>query len=248
MIDAQHESYDAPAKATSEVDFGLRSFLSRVLSQTALGLLLAATVAYLIASIPGGRDQWAHTVETNGAKQVGLTWLGTALMICPIIPLLLFGSDQPTRRRSALSFWSFAAGIGASMSVLVIVYTTLSIATAFFAAAAGFGGCALFGYATKRDLTAASAFFTTGLVGLLVAMAINLLVGSPALTFVISIVGVIVFSGLIAWDLQRLKFLYAQVRDNEDEVAAAANTGALCMFLSFLNLFQFVLIALGPRR
>ena len=249
MIDANHRQLNTTAATpAAEVDLGLRSFLLGVLTKTALGLLLSAGVAFLVASIPGVRDELLGVQEVEGVRRVSLTGLGMIVMISPVAALLVFGAGKQTRARSALLFWSFAAGIGASASVLAVVYTGLSIATAFAGAAAGFGAFSLFGYTTRRDLTPAGAFFTTGLVGLLVAMALNLMLGSAALAFAITIIGVIVFAGLIAYDLQRLKLVYDQARESETSLAVATNTGALCLFLDFVNLFQFLLMALGQRR
>jgi FtsH-binding integral membrane protein len=249
MIDAEHRSLHAPRiKTAAEFDLGLRAFLLRVIGQAALGLLLAGGVAYLVAAFPGGREHLVRVQDVAGVKQYGLTGLGLTLMVSPIAALLAFGAGVQTRLRSAVLFWSFAATIGASMSVLVLAYAGLSVATAFAAAAAGFGACCLYGYTTKRDLTAAGAFFTTGLVGLLAAMALNLVFASPGLGFAITMMGVVVFSGLVAYDLQRLKMIYGHAQTTGASLDVATNTGALCLFLDFVNLFQFMLMAMGQRR
>ena len=249
MIDAERRLLNVrPSLEIAGVDLGLRAFLLRVLGQVGLGLVVAGAVAALVAAIPGGREHLVRVQEVAGGKQFGLTGLGLTLMVSPIAALLAFGTGVQTRLRSTLLYWSFVAGIGASMSVLVLAYTGLSIATAFAAAAAGFGACCLYGYTTKRDLTAAGAFFTTGLVGVIAAMAFNLILGSSGLGFAITVIGVVAFAGLVAHDLQRLKMIYAQAKSSGTSLEVAANSGALCLFLDFINLFQFMLIAMGQRR
>lgn len=250
MIDAQnHRLPPAAAGASrSEVDLGLRSFLLAVLGKTALGLSLAAGVASAVSEIPALRDQ-LFRVQANGDHTgLAFTGFGMAVAFSPILLLLLFGFGRQTRVRSALLYWSVAASIGAAAGAILLIYTGASVATTFAAAAAGFGALSLFGYTTARDLSAKSAFLTTGLIGLVAAMALNLLLGSAALAFAINTIGVLVFAGLIAYDMQRLKLIYHHARENGVALEIATNMGALCLFLDFVNLYQFLLLAISGQR
>jgi hypothetical protein len=250
MIDAEHPPLTpaGAAPAAQDVDLALRAFLLGVLTRVALGLVLAGAVAYAASTVPIIRDQLFSLRGAGGHPAVGFTVLGVAAAVSPLLALGLFGGGPQTRLRSALLFWSVAASIGASFGAVLLVYTGVSIATTFAAAAAGFGALCLFGYTTRRDLGALRAFLTTGLVGLIAALGLNLLLGSAALAFALNIVGVLVFAGLVAHDLQYIKLMHHRARAAGADLAIAANTGALCLFLDFVNVYQFLLLASGQRR
>lgn len=250
MIDAEDPLLVPPLAAAdaADVDPGLRAFLLGVLAKLALGLLLAGGVAFIISATPGVRDQLFTLRSEGGRSAIALAWPGALVVVSPLIALLLFSRGVQTPRRSAVLYWSIAATVGASLSTAVATYTGASLATAFAATAAGFGALSLYGYATKRDLSSMAAFFTTGLVGLIAALILNLMIGSAALTFVINGAGVLLFAGLIAHDMQRLKFIYDRAQENSVDMAVATNTGALSLFLDFVNLFQFLLAGTGERQ
>jgi FtsH-binding integral membrane protein len=131
---------------------------------------------------------------------------------------------------------------------LFFVYTGASLASTFFVTAAAFGGLSLWGYTTQRPLTGFGAFLSMGLIGLIIAMVVNLFLKSPMLYFIVNIAGVVIFAGLIAWDTNRLKLAYDKVGGDAAGAAVATNFGALSLFLDFINLFQFLLALTGQRR
>jgi len=134
------------------------------------------------------------------------------------------------------------------LGVVFLIYTSMSIATTFFVTAAAFGGLSLFGYTTKRNLTAIGSFLIMGLIGLIIAMIVNMFLQSEMIMFVISAIGVLIFSGLIAYDTQRLKATYYALGGDQAQMAVATNFGALSLYINFINLFQFLLMFLGNRQ
>jgi FtsH-binding integral membrane protein len=248
MIDVNHPNGPFAAAAKPQVDLGLRAFLQTVLAKVALGLLLAAAIAYVLTTAPACRDLLFHVRTVDGHAAVTPTGLGLLAALSPLMMLLLFSETTQTRLQSALLYWSVAAAMGASSAVILVIYTGASIATTFAAAAAGFGALCLYGYTTNRDLTAAGAFFGAGLISVVAALGLNLLLGSPAIAFAVNLAGAVVFAGLIAWDMQRLKLIYHHACENTVDAEVASNTGALCLFLDFANLYQLLLMAFGQRR
>jgi FtsH-binding integral membrane protein len=230
------------------IDRDLQRFLRGVLAKVAGGLALAGGVGHLIASTPGLRELFFHLREDGAHDPIGLTGPGLIVVISPIVALAVLGSGALSRRRSTLLFWSVAAAMGGSFGAVLLAMTGISVATAFAGAAAGFGALALYGYSTHRDLGAWGAFLTAGVVGLLAALVLNLFLASPALTFALNAIGVFVFAGLIAYDMQRLKLIHGQARAKGQDLEVASNNGALLLFLDFANLFQFLLAFMGARR
>jgi FtsH-binding integral membrane protein len=238
----------AAALGTQAIDRDLQRFLRGVLAKVAGGLALAGGVGHLIASTPGLRELFFHLREEGAHDPIGLTGPGLILAISPVIALGFFGGGALSRRRSALLYWSVAAAMGGSFAAVLLAVTGISVATTFAGAAAGFGALALYGYTTRRDLGAWGSFLTAGVVGLLAALVLNLFLASPALTFALNAIGVFVFAGLIAYDMQRLKLIHGEARAQGADLEVASNTGALCLFLDFANLFQFLLAFTGARR
>jgi len=153
-----------------------------------------------------------------------------------------------TARTSGIYYWTIVALIGASMGVLTLVYTGGSIASTFLITATAFGGLSLFGYTTKKDLTAFGSFLIVGLFGLIIAMVVNMFIQNSMMNFIISVLGVLIFAGLIAFDTQRLKMTYYQLGGDEAAMGVATNYGALSLYINFINLFQFLLQLFGDRR
>jgi FtsH-binding integral membrane protein len=145
-----------------------------------------------------------------------------------------------------LLFWAFAAVMGLSMSAIFLVYTGTSIAQTFFATAAAFAGLSLWGYTTKRDLSGFGTFLIMGVIGLIVAMVINLFLQSSVMSLVISAIGVLIFAGLTAYDTQRIKSMYAYVAGT-DMMGKTVIMGALSLYLDFVNMFTFLLSFMGSR-
>jgi FtsH-binding integral membrane protein len=212
-------------------DAGLRAHMIRVYNYMASGLALSGIVAFALFSSPELRGIFFETGLTRGGNVaiVGLNMLGWVAILAPMGLLLLVG---------------FRA---AQMSVAGIRYTGASVARTFFVTAASFGALSLYGYTTKRDLTAMGKFLFMGLVGIVLASLVNMFVGSHGLSFIVSILGVLIFSGLIAYDTQKIKEQYAEAwgRDVAEKVAIF---GALSLYLDFVNLFQFLMSFMGQSR
>ncbi|MET4896496.1 Bax inhibitor-1/YccA family protein [Sphingomonadaceae bacterium jetA1] len=222
-------------------DAGLRSYMLSVYNYMTSGVLLTGIVAMLFAW--GGRDSMAAQVFINGG------FLKYVIMFAPLgfVFALSMGQTRMKTSTMQLLFWAFAVVMGLSLSTIFLVYSGSSIAGAFFSTAAGFAALSLYGYTTKRDLSAFGTFLMIGLVGLIVASLINMFLHSGTMALVISFVGVLLFAGLTAYDTQRTKDLYYQVRgsDMRDRVVIMS---ALSLYLDFINMFLFILRLFGSNR
>ena len=217
-------------------DAGLRSYMLSVYNYMASGVLLTGIVALLFA--------------TSGlAAQVLVTPLRWLVILAPLgfVMAMSFGLNKMKTSTLQALFWSFAVAMGLSMSSIFLVYTGMSIAQTFFAVAAGFAGLSLYGYTTKRDLSGLGTFLIMGVVGLLVAMLINLFLQSTAMMLAISAIGVLLFAGLTAYDTQRIKSMYTHVAGS-DMMGKVVVMGALSLYLDFINMFMFLLSFMGNRR
>ena len=217
-------------------DAGLRSYMLRVYNYMASGVLLTGIVALLFA--------------TSGlAEQVLVTPLRWLIILAPLgfVMAMSFGLNRMQTSTLQALFWAFAVAMGLSMSSIFLVYTGVSIAQTFFAVAAGFVGLSLYGYTTKRDLSGIGTFLIMGVVGLLVAMLINLFLQSTAMMLAISAIGVLLFAGLTAYDTQKIKSMYAYVAGT-DMMGKVVIMGALNLYLDFVNMFMFLLSFMGNRR
>jgi len=234
-------------RADMSVDAGLRSFMLGVFNKVALGLLLSAALAYLTSSFPPVRDLM-FKVSPDG-RAMGLSILGMVVAFAPLA-VILFSSftKNVTAKSAGITYWTIVSLIGASLGLVVLTYTGTSIGTTFLITATSFGALSLVGYATKKDLTGMGNFLTMGLVGILIAMLVNMFLQLPAIAFVINILGVLIFAGLTAYDTQRLKMTYYELGGNQEAMGVATNYGALSLYLDFINLFQFLLSFLGNRR
>lgn len=219
-------------------DQGLRSYMLRVYNMMASGVLLTGIVAYAFAA------SGYTSLLFNGNHASGLGWIA---MLAPIGIVFAMSFGQMRMATSTLNalFWAYAVLMGVSLSTVFLAYTGTSVAGAFFATAAGFAGLSLYGYTTKRDLSPMGTFLIIGLVGLLVAMLLAMWL--PALNPVISIVGVLLFAGLTAYDTQRTKSLYFQVAGTPQE-GRVVIMSALQLYLDFINMFLFLLRLFGNSR
>src|SRR5687767_8057753 len=217
-------------------DVGLRSYMLSVYNYMASGILLTGIVAMLFA-------------ESGYAAQVMATPLRWLIILAPLgfVMVMSFGMHRLSTGTLQALFWSFATAMGLSMSTIFLVYTNMSIAQTFFAVAAGFAGLSLWGYTTKKDLSGWGTFLIMGVVGLLVAMVINLFLQSPAMMMAISAIGVLLFAGLTAYDTQKIKSMYAHVAGS-DMMGKVIIMGALSLYLDFINMFMFLLSFMGDRR
>jgi FtsH-binding integral membrane protein len=217
-------------------DAGLRKYMLSVYNTMASGVLLTGIVALLFA-------------ESGLAAQVLNTPLRWVIMLAPLafVMVLSFGINRLQTSTAQAIYWAFTVVMGLSLSSIFLVYTGTSIATTFFATAAAFAGLSLYGYTTKRDLSAFGTFLIMGVVGLLVAMVINIFVQSTALQMAISFIGVLLFAGLTAYDTQKIKSMYFYVAGS-DMVGKTVIMGALTLYLDFINMFTFLLQFMGDRR
>jgi uncharacterized protein len=217
-------------------DAGLRSYMLSVYNYMASGVLLTGIVAMLFA-------------RSGLAEQVLATPLRWLIMLAPLgfVMVLSFGINRLKTSTAQLLFWAFAFVMGLSMASIFLVFTGQSIATTFFATAAAFVSLSLWGYTTKKDLSAFGTFLIMGVVGLLVAMLINLFVQSSALQLAISFIGVLLFAGLTAYDTQKIKNMYAYVAGT-DMMGKTVIMGALSLYLDFVNMFTFLLQFMGNRE
>ncbi len=227
----------APAVGARDAayDAGLRSYMLSVYNYMASAVLLTGVVAMLFA-------------QSGLAAQVLNTPLRWVIMLAPLgfVMALSFGINKMSTGTAQIVFWAFATVMGLSMASIFLVYTGESIATAFFATTAAFAGLSLYGYTTKRDLSGFGTFLIMGVVGLIVAMLLNLWLQSSVMNLVISALGVLIFAGLTAYDTQRIKSMYAYVAGT-DMVGKTVIMGALSLYLDFINMFQFLLSFLGSR-
>ena len=227
---------DVRSAAASQFDVGLRRYMQHVYNYMAGGLALTGVVAYLAAS--GGLYQ--SIVGTPLYWIVLLAPLGLVMFLSFRIEKMSLGTAQ-------LSFWVYAGLVGLSLAGIFLVYTGASIARVFFITAATFGSMSLYGYTTKRDLTQVGSFLFMGLIGIVIASLVNMFIGSTALQLTISVIGVIVFVGLTAWDTQRIRAMYVEA-DGAVAVGKKAIMGALALYLDFLNLFLMLMQLFGDRR
>ena len=221
-------------------DVGLRSYMLSVYNYMASGVLLTGIIALLFAPYAG---------QVLVGPQGGLSGLGWIVTLAPLgfVFAMSFGMARMRTSTLQILFWAFAGLMGLSMSTLFLAYTGASIAQTFFATAAAYLGLSLYGYTTKRDLSGFGTFLIMGVVGILVAMLLNLFLQSSALALGISAIGVLLFAGLTAYDTQRIKSLYFQVAGTE-MAGKTVVMGALQLYLDFINMFQFLLYFMGNRR
>ncbi len=250
-FERQHATMHAPARTTAEIDAGLRSFMLRIYNYMTGGVLLTGIMAMLTYRVSALQDLLYNIVMTpNGPAIAGMTGLGWIVTFAPLgfVLVMSFGINKLSARAAQGLFWAFSALMGLSLSSIFFTYTGVSIARTFFVTAATFGALSLYGYTTKRDLTAMGKFLFMGLIGLLIAMVVNIFMGSSMMDFVISAAGVLIFAGLTAYDTQRLKNLYFQIGGQGELASKMAIMGALNLYLDFINLFMFLLRFMGAAR
>ncbi len=223
--------------ARAPIDEGLRSYMLRVYNFMASGVLLSGIVAYVVATVPA---------LYNTIFGTPLAYL---VMFAPLIMVFVFAAriNKMSASAAQTTFWIFAGLMGLSLASVFVVFTGESIARVFFITAATFGAMSLYGYTTKRDLTGLGSFLFMGLIGIIIAMVVNMFIGSSALQFAISVIGVLVFVGLTAYDTQKIKNEYLAT-DSGELMAKKAIMGALRLYLDFINLFMMLLHLFGARE
>ena len=220
--------------ASRAYDEGLRKFMINMYNHTALGLAVSGFIAYIVFT--------TGMVYSMG----GLMWL---FMFAPLGMILYYGFAGQNGSLQGVTrvYYIFTAVMGVSMSTIFVVYTATSIAQVFFITAATFAAASLYGYTTKRDLTTMGSFLIVGLIGIIIASIVNIFLASSAFAFAISIIGVLIFVGMTAWDTQTAKNLYLSA-PNMDVAEKYGVQMALSLYLDFVNLFQFLLALLGNRE
>ncbi len=243
QVDPRFASVRPGADVSASYDEGLRSYMLSIYNYMASGVLLTGIVAVLFSM--------GATPQESLAGQIFLQpgFLKWIVMLAPLglVMWLSFGINKLSETAAKAIFWGYAALMGASLSTVFLAYTGASIASTFFATAAGFGALSLYGYTTKRDLSGVGKFLLMGLVGIIVASIANFFFKSSALSLGISIIGVFVFAGLTVYDTQKIKMMYYQV-EGSDFLGKAVVMGALTLYLDFINLFMFLLRFMGDRR
>jgi uncharacterized protein len=248
--------YDTTAvgRTAAAVDEGLRAHMLRVYNYMVMGLVLTGVAALGTYSLAVSSTPTAYAVKGG----LYLTSFGAAIFASPLqwviilAPLamvffLSFRISKMSVSAGQLTFWVFAVLLGVSLSSIFLVYTAQSITQVFFITAATFGAMSLWGYTTKRDLTGMGSFLFMGLIGIIIAMVVNIFLASSALEFAISIIGVLIFTGLTAYDTQKIKEMY-YVGDDGTVAGRKAIMGALSLYLDFINLFLMMLRLFGNRN
>ena len=240
------------ATSSAVLDAGLRAYMLRVYNWMASGLLLTGIVAYAIAHT-GLMDAFYPLVQTASGRMVrSPTILAYAAMFAPLafVLVLSFGVNRLSTTTAQGLFWAFCAAMGASLTSIFLIYASSSIAQVFFITAGTFAATSLYGYTTKSDLSKMGSFMMMGLFGIIIASLVNMFMQSAALQYAISMIGVVVFVGLTAWDTQRIKSDYVQYAyaEGTDEAAKRSVYDALTLYLNFVNLFSFLLQIMGVRN
>jgi FtsH-binding integral membrane protein len=239
----------------AEIDQGLRTYMLGVYNNMVVGLAITGFVALGVNMLSVASDPSAAVAMMG---KIPLTAFGAALYASPLkwvvmlLPLgfvffISFRINQMSAASARTMFLAFAAAMGLSLSAVLLVFTGTSVARAFFVTSAAFAGLSLYGYTTQRDLSAFGSFLVMGLIGLVIASLVNLFVQSTAFQFGLSILSVLIFSGLTAWDTQTIKEMYFADDDHEVAMKKSVN-GALMLYLDFINIFQSLLYLTGSRN
>lgn len=237
-------NYQTRAQTGAMIDEGLRSYMLKVYNLMALGLAITGLAAF---------GTWQLAVEGGQLTSFGVALYASPLkwvvMLAPLamVFFLSFRINRMSVSAAQTTFWIYAALMGLSLSSIFLIYTGASIVQTFFVTAASFGALSLYGYTTKRDLSAMGSFLMMGLFGLIIASLVNLFMASSALDFAISVIGVLIFAGLTAYDTQAIKESYHESHSSE-MAGRNAIMGALRLYLDFINLFLFLLRFLGNRE
>jgi len=233
------QSYTATplVATTSNIDVGLRKYLLGIYNRMAGALAMTGIVAW-----------WASTALLPLMKSP--LWILFALMPLAFVLVISFGINRLSIAAANAVFWSFTAAMGVSLSTIFVLYTATSIATVFFITAGTFAAASLYGYTTKKDLTSVGGFLVMGVIGLIIASMVNLFLASSMLTWIISLIGVVVFTGLTAYDTQKLKEEYLSNGEvyGFDSAAKSSIYGALTLYLDFVNIFISLLQLIGVKK
>lgn len=244
MVDYRNSRLNTATASTQEADYvdqGLRSYMLSVYNYMGIGMGLTGLAAYATSMFALSNPAFANAIYNSPLKWVVmLAPLGFVFFLSARISKMSVSTAQTT-------FWAFAAVMGVSISYIFLVYTGASIIQTFFVTAASFGALSLYGYTTKKDLSGMGSFLIMGVFGLILASIVNIFLGSSALQFAISALGVLIFAGLTAYDTQQIKEMYYE-GDGSETQGRKAIMGALRLYLDFINMFMFLLHFLGNRE
>ena len=239
---------------THVIDEGLRAYMLKVYNYMSSGVFLTGIVSLILFELSGGYDIQITSQGITGLTPViGNALYNSALMwVVMLAPLgvviyMSFGIAKMSYSKAQTVFWIFAALMGASLSSIFLVYTGASITRVFFITAGTFAAMSIYGYTTKRDLTKLGSFLMMGLIGIIIASIVNIFMKSSMMYFIISILGVLIFVGLTAYDTQKIKNMYL-ISDSGEVMGKKAVMGALTLYLDFINLFIMLLRLFGQRR
>ncbi|MCC6008718.1 MAG: Bax inhibitor-1/YccA family protein [Rhodobacteraceae bacterium] len=231
---------------TEQIDAGLRAHMNKVYGLMSVGMLLTAGVAWGVGTTP------ALLAIFRDPITLAPNMLGWVAMFAPLLMAFAFGAmiNRISAAAAQMLFYTFAAVMGLSISWIFVAFTGISIAQTFLVTSIAFAGLSLWGYTTKKDLSGWGTFLMMGVIGLIVAMIINIFLQSPAIMFAVSILGVLIFAGLTAYDTQAIKVEYLQHAHMGDQewLEKSAIMGALRLYLDFINMFMFLLQFLGQRE
>ncbi len=259
MAQQQTIRRSAAGVSAADIDAGLRAHMSKVYGTMSVGMLITALAAWAIAGLAVTTDPSQAVIQMANGKL--LTSLGNTIYFTPLKWVIMFaplafvfglsaGINKLSASAAQLVFYGFAAVMGLSLSSIFLVYTGYSIIQIFLITSIAFASLSLYGYTTKRNLSAMGSFLMMGVVGLIVASIVNIWLASPALMFAISAIGVLIFAGLTAYDTQKIKTIYLEMAGTgQDEmIGKAAIMGALSLYLDFINMFMFLLHLFGNRE
>ena len=236
----------ATGARTAAIDEGLRAHMNKVYGTMSVGLLVTALAAWAV----GSNEMLLSLFRDPVTLRPNI--LGWIIMFAPLGMVFAFGAalNRLSAAGAQLFFYTFSAVMGLSLSWIFAVFTGISITQTFLVTAIAFAGLSLWGYTTKRDISGWGAFLIMGLIGLIVASIVNIFLASPAVHFAISVIGVLIFAGLTAYDTQKIKTDYIQHAQMMDQewLGKSAIMGALNLYLDFINLFMFLLQFLGNRE
>ena len=245
---AKVSTVDYSQSQAASYDMGLRAYMLKIYNYMASALALTGITALFTANSEPMREALYRMSETGHA--VGLTGLGLVVALAPLgmVFWLSLGINRMSAQTAQISFWAFSVLMGLSLSSVFMTYTDASIARAFFVTAGTFGAMSLYGYTTKRDLTGMGSFLIMGLIGVILASLVNVFLKSSGLDFALSVLGVLIFVGLTAYDTQKIKAIYYQIGAGGEMLAKASIMGALNLYMDFINIFLHLLRFMGDRR
>lgn len=247
MVEDYKPRYGSPtgARTAAEIDEGLRAYMLTVYNYMASALVLTGLMAFVTVNTPALLNMM-FAVSERGVAPTMLGWIITFAPLA-LVFFLSFRINHMQASTAQMVFWIYAGLVGVSLSPILLVYTSASVAKTFFVTAAAFGSLSLYGYTTKRNLSGMGSFLIMGLFGLIIASVVNIFLGSSTMDFRISVAGVLIFAGLTAYDTQKIKLMYLEA-DGRETATKKAVMGALSLYLDFINMFLFLLRFMGNRE